>query len=610
MENTQFSQIARSILQLDRSLNQLKELAERCGVPSPEHEDWYALLKHKLIPQLSEKAYLIVAIMGGTNTGKSLIFNHLVGESFSGVDHRASGTKHPVCLVSPNQKGSETDSLEPMLARHFDSFKLVHWGNPEQALSESAIHHLFWTEGQRVPDRLLLLDTPDIDSDREVNWERARAVRHAADVLIAVLTEQKYNDAAVRRFFREAAEAEKPIIVLFNMVDLEEDVKHLPRWMDQFCGKIGMKPLCVLVSPHDKEKSAALQLPFRIVTTSELGQLKLSEPVDLAKVLTELHFDAIKSQTLLGALKVLDDPVDGVRSYLKSVENASGRFAEALKTLESDDKTQIDWPGMPSFLLAEEIRAWWHEGRPNWAQGVNDTYRKVGGILFWPIKKASQYVSTQYFGMNPPSVNPLSDFQERERGSVLEFVERIVQRLERLAETDNPVLRRELLDLVGGEHRAQLLDRAHSVLDSLEPVDADFRESLRKNLGDWAEHNPQAVGWIRSLDNIATVARPVITVSLFATGGWLGAEAVGQMVGGTVAAVGGETVLHAGTEGAKQGTAKLFQRIQEDFVLSRSKRFFEAFQKELWQDVIRRLKIGASVVQSEAFRECKNWKAE
>jgi hypothetical protein len=64
---------------------------------------------------------------------------------------------------------------------------------------------LFWRPAAELPDWLLVLDTPDIDSDARVNWQRADAVRRSADVLIAVLTQQKYNDAAVKEFFRRGA---------------------------------------------------------------------------------------------------------------------------------------------------------------------------------------------------------------------------------------------------------------------------------------------------------------------------------------------------------------------------------------------------------------------
>ena len=75
-----------------------------------------------------------------------------------------------------------------------------------------------------MPPRLLLLDTPDVDSNARVNWHRADAVRQTADVLIAVLTQQKYNDAAVKRFFRHAADADKAVIVVFNQVDVALDL--------------------------------------------------------------------------------------------------------------------------------------------------------------------------------------------------------------------------------------------------------------------------------------------------------------------------------------------------------------------------------------------------
>ena len=78
-----------------------------------------------------------------------------------------------------------------------------------------------------MPPRLVLVDAPDVDSDVTVNWQRARAIRQTADVLIALLTQQKYNDAAVKQFFRAAVEADKPIIVIFNLCDLQADREYL-----------------------------------------------------------------------------------------------------------------------------------------------------------------------------------------------------------------------------------------------------------------------------------------------------------------------------------------------------------------------------------------------
>ena len=134
-----------------------------------------------------------------------------------------------MCLVPPQLADPS------LLARLFEPFDLHAWHSPDDPLGDSSENRLFWRVGQTMPPRLLLLDAPDVDSDAAVNWQRARAIRQAADVLVAVLTQQKYNDAAVKQFFRAAVEADKPIIVVFNQCDLDADREYWPRWLETFC---------------------------------------------------------------------------------------------------------------------------------------------------------------------------------------------------------------------------------------------------------------------------------------------------------------------------------------------------------------------------------------
>ena len=594
----QFAQHAQSILELDGLLEPLRHLAESCGVPSPEHENWYALLKHKLVPQLTGKPFLLVAVMGGTNTGKSLIFNHLAGESFSAVDHRASGTKHPVCLVPKNDGMT---FYEPILVRHFDTFRCVTWSNAEQSLELSDENYLYWIEGANVPEKLFLLDTPDFDADREVNWDRAKSIRHVADVVIAVLTEQKYNDATVRRFFREAAEADKPIIVLFNMIDRDGDVQHLARWLEQFCHETGTQPIDVLAAPYNRECVETLTLPFYALRNGALI------PFDIKTELSDLHFDAIKTQTLLGAIKVLDDPKTGVQSYLDTVQHASSRFAEALHTLENIGDAEVQWSGLPAAILAEEVRFWWNAHRPAWSQKVNSVYRTVGGGVLWSVRKTVNYFTG---GNDTEQIKTLEDFRVAEQRTAIEFVGKIMDKLEKLADTENPVLRREISKLTSGSHRALLLQRAYSVLDSLPPVDQEFRVLLHRRLLDWAAENPKTAAWMHMLDDIMTAAHPLVTVTLAVSGGWVVAAALPYQVAGGAAAVAvGEAAIQAGSEGIAGKAATLFRRIQEDYVLTRSKGFIEGFQKELCQDIMTRLQAGASVMESDVFKRCRNWQS-
>ncbi len=133
-----------------------------------------------------------------------------------------------------------SDLADPsLLARLFEPFELRAWQSADDPLQESPENRLFWRMSQTMPPRLLLLDAPDVDSDVEVNWRRAKAIRQAADVLVAVLTQQKYNDAAVKQFFRAAVEAEKPIVVVFNQCELQADAGYWPRWLATFCQRTG-----------------------------------------------------------------------------------------------------------------------------------------------------------------------------------------------------------------------------------------------------------------------------------------------------------------------------------------------------------------------------------
>ena len=594
----QFAQHAQSILELDGLLEPLRHLAELCGVPSPENQNWYALLKQKLVPQLNEKPFLIVAIMGGTNTGKSLIFNLLAGESVSAVDHRATGTKHPVCLV-PKTDG--TTPYQSILTRHFDTFQCVAWSNAEQPLELSDENYIYWLEGKNVPERLMLLDTPDFDADREINWDRAKSIRHAADVVIAVLTEQKYNDAAVRRFFREAAEAEKPIIVLFNMIDPDGDLQHLARWVKQFQTETAVQPIAVLAAPHDRVSAETLSLTFYSVRDNTLVL------ADLKTELSELHFDTIKTQTLLGAIKVLDDSKTGVQSYLDLMQHASSQFAAALKTLKNIGEAEIQWSGLPPEILAEEVRLWWNSRRPAWSQKINSVYHKFSGGLLWAGRETVKFFTG---GNTAAAVSSLEDFRHAEKRTAIEFVEKIVEKLETLACTENPVLRREISELTSGGHRAILVQRAYSVLDSLPAVDEEFRKMLYHHLSDWAAENPKTAACMHLLDNIMTAAHPLVTVTLALSGVWAAAAPLYQIVGGATVMTVGETAIQAGTEGIGSKAAKLFRRIQEDYVLARSKSFVEGFQKELWQDIITRLQKGATVTETDIFKRCRNWRSK
>jgi hypothetical protein len=635
-----FSSFSVEVQRLHQALASLGPLATSLGTPSPAGQEWFDLLQNKLLAQLNLPPLLVVAVVGGTNIGKSMVFNLLAGEVASTSSPLAAGTKHPVCLV-PN--GLDDPAL---LQQLFDPFLLRPWHSADDPLADTSDNLLFWRKGNTMPPRLLLLDAPDVDSDVAVNWQRARAIRQAADVLVAILTQQKYNDAAVKQFFRAAVEADKPILVIFNQCDLEADRKYWPQWLATFCDETGARPELTYVIPYDRRAAESLRLPFYLVAQesqrpADAGSgnapaphvAYLPEPrkASLRDDLAALHFDAIKIRTFRGALRQVLDPQHGLPAYLQTIRAAAGDFSAAAAALSATEMARVGWPSLPTSLLVDEIRAWWDVNRQPWSKHIHGFYRAFGQGVTWPIRAA-------WNTMAGPAMDPLAAFQQREREAVVLAVEKLLGELERLAEVGNDTLRPRLAALLSGHSRATLLAQVQTAHENLPAVDEPYRTFLRSELDTWRASNPRAVRFLQSLDHAAALARPAISIGLFFTGlhfagelvgqaatqaatqaasntaGHIATEVATQAVGHTAGQIateaaiaggiagGGEAIVSSTSEGVRQAAGRLFGRLQSRYAQQRAAWLSNWLEREFLGNLIADLRHGANVAESPAFQ--------
>jgi len=594
-----FQSFASRLKRLDRALAALEAVAASVGVRPQAGEEWLELLRNKLLPQLDTRPLLVVGIVGGTNIGKSVIFNHLAGQTASAANPLAAGTRHPVCLVPPEMD----DPAE--LRRLFEQFELHAWQSPEDPLQDSPEDRLFWRVGAGVPPRLLLLDAPDVDSDVTVNWQRARAIRRAADLLVAVLTQQKYNDAAVKQFFRAAVEADKPIVVVFNQCNLATDAEYWPQWLATFCKETGARPELVYVIPYDRPAAEELRLPFYSV--GPRGCQPPAEAAGLRDELAGLHFDAIKVRTFRGALRRVLDPQRGAEAYLKAIRTAAGEFSAAAEALSATEMARVAWPSLPTGVLVDEIRRWWDTGRSRWSRRVYGFYRTLGRGVVWPVR-------TAWNSLAGPPDDPLATFQRQERQAILLAVEKLLDELDRLARLGNDTLRPRLMKLLGGNARTRLLADVQAAHDELAAVDDDYRVFLQTELNAWREANPRAVRFLQSLDHAWAIARPTITVVLVVSSWGLAGGLVGQaghaaselvteaaITGGLTG--GGEAIVSTTGEGVGQAAARLFGRLQFRYAQQRAAWLADWLENELLGGLLSELRRGAEVPTGNAFGE-------
>lgn len=626
-ESTGFSTFAVLARRLNTALSELGQHAATLKLDPLSGRDWYDLLIRKLLPQLVDEAYLVVAVVGGTNIGKSVVFNHIAGFRASSSSPLASGTKHPVCLI-PSGFENHHD-----LSALFPAFELRAWTDSDEALASYPEHCLFWRTSDQVPPNLVILDTPDVDSDAPVNWQRADAVRQAADVLVAVLTQQKYNDAAVKQFFRKAAAEDKAALIVFNQVELPDDEPYWPLWLQTFCGETGLQPEFVYLAPNDRKAAEAIRLKFdeRKWPTAVPGDLsnsnksnaipdsvnstatgnsqatRFSEPIQLSRVLSDLRFAEIKLRTLRGSLRQLISETDGAPAYLREVRQRSKQFRDAAEVFAARSLVrQADWPAPPNSLIVDEMWKWWDHHREAWTSSIHGFYSHIGRWMTGGLR----LVRERIWGTPTP---PLDEYRRAEWDAIVRVLQQVYDQLRIVTTLGNELLTSRLNHLLAGttcESVLEKLRREHDEFDFAKLVET-LVETEMTTLRSDRQH---LFDILRNADRAAAVARPVLTL-LLALGGGFGAEhmlteAVSQSVthvaiDATAAAsttVAGEAVVE--TAGGVLGQAKAWLlKLHEKFKAQREAWLIEKLREHLLGELLVELQQGASVPDQSAFRE-------
>jgi hypothetical protein len=574
---------------LATAVRALEPLAAELGLPSPSASGWHGALFQKLLPQVEQPPFLIVAVMGGTNTGKSVVFNHLAGGSVSRSHPNATQTRHPVCIVPHDFAAKES------LGDVFPDFQLRPWTSDNDPLSQGEDHLLFVRDDPlgRQPARLLLMDTPDVDGTLKMNWHRADLVRHAADVLVCILTQQKYNDAAIREFFRAAAEADKTVLVVFNMVHWPRQQDLCQGWLDQFCRETGVQTAAVYAVPWDPDAAEQNRLPFHPLSVGA---------TDLRADLAELRFDEIKIRSLSGSLRQVVDPNDGVPLFLKSIDYRAGEYAGARDLLDHDiRKEDVELPDLPRRLVWEEIWKWLDGRRTKFDRWIHGAYHSVGLLV------------TRLWRHEPE--DEIEQFRKEEFDRLQTTLAAKLDQLDRLRRGGNEILSRELNDVLGGMERSRLFDELRRRHAETPLVTDGYRQFIREQLDAFEKQNPTLVKGISWALVATAVVRPAISVGLavvgahgieMAAGHWA-LSWVGDVAVGTATAAAGEAVtVPTGQLALKTLLSGLFAR----FYFERVKLLTKTLDDVVLGPVVERLNRLADAGQHAARHQAEQLSAE
>ncbi len=198
-------------LELLAEVDSLTESLERWGDSAP---DWQpARSSRALITRLVQRTStlrvrlespLIVAMLGGTGTGKSALVDALVGKGVSPTGKSRPTTREPILICRP-------DLTPQMLGIDPASVKLIQADLP--ALND-----------------LVLVDCPDPDTTEQTeapgtNLARLRRILPECDVLLVTTTQQKYRSARVADELAAVAPGARMILVQTH-ADVDQDIRE------------------------------------------------------------------------------------------------------------------------------------------------------------------------------------------------------------------------------------------------------------------------------------------------------------------------------------------------------------------------------------------------
>ena len=472
-------------------------------------DTWVDLLRYKLVPHLAGDGCLIVAVTGGTNTGKSTVFNALLGAVVSPVLPAAAATRRTV-LAGNTLRTAQC--LEAKLVPEFTTRPLERPG--ELLDNASKPNALFVYQADRLPDRLVLMDTPDVDSIEKEHWEVAQTIRAAGDVLIAVLTGEKYKDERVVTFFREAAAAGRLVFPLMNKADPRDEFAVARKQLGDFCHAAGIEGPAFVI-PHD----------FALAENPATAVRGLDGNGDLWTQLLALDVPALKKRVLEDTIRHFAEEAGDFLDAATQTGAALRSVAEEFEARAANAAAKYDpAPGAEvGGLFHEYIQARRGPVR-RWVGAASTGFVKGASAVAKTMRQAFQRRAE----MGAPSERAT---EEAIRTAHAQAIEQIARHLAVGYIDSARNLKEPAGHLLTAAAEAVDVDRAVEAIvkETLrsESVSGEFRAHARRTLDRWWEDHAGSRRVLEALDSILALTPAAIAAPIAIYSGGVGvAEAV------------------------------------------------------------------------------------
>jgi hypothetical protein len=359
---------------------------------------WHRTLDRKLLPRLQHDMPLVAAICGGGSTGKSTLFNALIGQPVSPVGGRAGLNRR--VLVATQKMAYHPSGILDYLGHNFESVPGP-LENQEQLLSPGPP---LYFENDTVPQRVVLLDTPDIDTGAKgqyTNRALARQCLEVADVFIYIFTNATYNNLDNTDFITRmlTGMGKRPCYLIYRVypgftgAEVREHALTVER---NIYGTSDSGHVLGIYRADEDNAVAAGERPM------QLRPVEDTRPA-LGAALAHLDPAPIRARLLE---TMFEDAMDQARQMTRQIHGAQSHLNQYVRALEITQErcVQKALSHFPTDRVLRRFARIWLESDPAHIKFMRNT----GKVIEWPLKTVIKTVQ-RFKGADPMKKPPSSE---------------------------------------------------------------------------------------------------------------------------------------------------------------------------------------------------------
>ncbi len=246
----------------------------------------------------------MVVILGGTGTGKSTLFNRILGSEIAATSFKRTFTAGPVAVANQAERiPQEWLGIEHVTV---DPAQLPVRGQIDQLAIVIA--------PTEMTSKVTLIDTPDLDGDQPAHHAQADRAFRWADAVLFLVTPEKYQMTELLPYYRLAKRYELPAIYAMNKV--QEQVVA-----DDYAKQVGGDVFVVPrddagYEPQPQQNLAALKSAISNISIAPHDAGNSQRVADLMERLRDQVIDPMRANRreadrLMSALRAMQTPAWG-----------------------------------------------------------------------------------------------------------------------------------------------------------------------------------------------------------------------------------------------------------------------------------------------------------